>query len=152
MNLRPFLIPTFAMLAAAAVPAFGQYPMMKTPPQAQSPTVPAPQPTTTQAPAPAAAVPTAQQGSATETPLPAIPKPNCVAPEYPGKLAVNANMNSKISAFNRDYKAYGACIKKYVDDNRALIDAVVAANNKAVEEYNQFNANLKKQIDEAEEK
>lgn len=151
MNPRPLLIPTLAMLLAAAVPALAQYPMMKTPSQ-PPPTVPTPTATTAQAPAPAAAVPPAPQGSATETPLPAVPKPNCVAPEYPGKLAVNNNMNSKISAFNRDYKAYAACVKKYVDDNRALIDAVVAANNRAVEEYNQFNENLKKQVDAAEEK
>jgi len=56
-----------------------------------------------------------------------------------------------VVAFNRDYKAYGECIRKYVDDNRAWVNAVVEVNNKAVEEYNKYTTELKKQIDAAKE-
>jgi hypothetical protein len=77
--------------------------------------------------------------------LPTIPPANCKQPEYPGSNA----QNSMIVAFNKDYKAYGECIRKYVEENRAWIDAVVETNNKAVEEYNKYNTDLKKLIDAA---
>ncbi len=74
-----------------------------------------------------------------------VPAHTCVAPTFPPKDAANA----KIVAFNTDYKAYGDCIKKYVDDNRAWINAVVENDNKAIDEYNKYNENLKQQIEAA---
>lgn len=148
MNPRLLLIPSFALLAAVASPALAQYPNMKGPmPPPQVPPVPVQ--TQTPAPAPAATAPPAQQSSATQTPLPAVPPPNCVAPEYPGSLAVNNRMNATIAAFNRDLKAYAECTKKYLDGNKAMVDALITANNKAVDEYNRYNENLKKEMDAA---
>jgi hypothetical protein len=81
----------------------------------------------------------------------AIPQHNCVAPPYPSKertehLKGDA-YNKAIEAFNRDYTAYGDCIKKYVEDTKALIKATAEATNKAIEEYNKYNAEIKAQID-----
>lgn len=136
MNPRPLLIPMLAVLVVAAVPALAQYPM----PKAAPPPTPSANPAPAQTPAAAVAP---AQAPAAPTALPAVPAHNCIAPEYPG---INAS-NTKVTAFNRDYKTYGDCIKKYVDENRAWVEAVVAANNKAVEEYNKLTERLKKEID-----
>lgn len=66
--------------------------------------------------------------------MPAVPPHNCVKPELPG---IQAQQN-RINAFNREFKAYGDCIKKYVSDAKALSDASIAAANSAINEYNQF--------------
>jgi hypothetical protein len=76
--------------------------------------------------------------------LPAIPPNNCVKPAYPGKLA----SSTRFTAFNKDYTAYGECIKKYVDETKTILNAAVAAVNGAVEEFNKFAAEIKAQ-DEA---
>ncbi len=151
MLLRLLLIAALAALSLATAPALAQYPGRM--PQAGPPTqVPQPQanpsatPAAEQAPAaqaPAAQAPAPTTGASTRP----VPEPSCVAPEYPGELA----SNNRITAFNHDYKAYGECIKKYVEDNRAWINAVVDANNKAVEDYNKYNTELKKQIDAAKQ-
>lgn len=73
-----------------------------------------------------------------------IPPNKCVKPEYPGKLATA----QKFAAFNKDFTAYGACIQKYVDDTKLIINAAAAAGNGAVEEFNKFAADVKAQ-DEA---
>jgi predicted transcriptional regulator len=75
---------------------------------------------------------------------PAIPPHKCVKPEYPGKLA----SNQRFTAFNKDYTAYGACIRKYVDETKLVLDAAAAAVNGAVDEFNKFAADIKAQ-DEA---
>ncbi len=147
MLLRLLFIAALAALSLATAPALAQYPN-RMPPQAPSPTqIPQPQanPSATPAPeqAPAAQAPAPTTGTTSRP----VPEPSCVAPEYPGELA----SNTRITAFNRDYKAYGECIKKYVEDNRAWINAVVEANNKAVEDYNKYNTELKKQIDAAKQ-
>lgn len=146
MNLRLLLIPTFAMLALA-VPALAQYrsspPTQQSVPQPQ--TAPATPPSVT-APTAAPAAPAAPTITAADV-LPQVPPHHCVAPEYPGSNATNA----KMTAFNSDYKNYSECIKKYVDGNKAWMDAVREVSNKAVEEYNQYSLNLKKQIDAAKE-
>ncbi|MDQ6916735.1 MAG: hypothetical protein M3023_02835 [Pseudomonadota bacterium] len=85
-------------------------------------------------------------GGAHAQPAPApsalvIPPNKCVKPEYPGKLA-NAQ---RFNAFNKDFNAYGECIKKYVDDTKAILNAAAAAANGAVEEFNKFAADIKAQ-------
>jgi len=74
----------------------------------------------------------------------AIPGNKCVKPEYPGKLGTA----QKFTAFNKDFTAYGACIQKYVDETKLIINAAAAAGNGAVEEFNKFAADVKAQ-DEA---
>jgi hypothetical protein len=49
-----------------------------------------------------------------------------------------------------DYKAYGECVKKYVEDTKVWVKEVADAGNKAIDEYNKYNANLKEKL--AEEK
>jgi hypothetical protein len=125
MTSRLFLISVFAVLAFAVVPALAQMGGgMPAPPSNKQ--VPIPQP-------PAA--------TTAEPPPPA----NCKQPEYPGARA----LNSAILAFNKDYKAYGECVRKYIEENKAWIDAIVETNNRTVEEYNKYNTELKKMIDEA---
>ena len=70
-----------------------------------------------------------------------IPPHKCVKPEYPGKSA----SNQKFVAFNKDYVAYGACIQKYVDETKLILNAAAAAVNGAVEEFNKFGADIKAQ-------
>ncbi len=74
----------------------------------------------------------------------AIPPNKCVKPEYPGKLANSQRFN----AFNKEFNAYGECIKKYVEDTKAILNAAAVAANGAVEEFNKFAADIKAQ-DEA---
>ena len=75
---------------------------------------------------------------------PNIPPHKCVKPEYPGKLA----SAQKFNAFNKDYTAYGECMKKYIDDTKLILNAAAMAVNGAVEEFNKFAADIKAQ-DEA---
>ena len=91
-------------------------------------------PALAQAPAPA---------PAPATVLPPIPPHACVAPEYPGKEASKV----RVDTFNRDYKAFGECIKRYVDDNNKWVKAAAEAGNKAIDEYNKYTEELKKRIE-----
>ncbi len=75
---------------------------------------------------------------------PNIAPHKCVKPEYPGKLA----SAQKFNAFNKDYTAYGECMKKYIDDTKLILNAAATAVNGAVEEFNKFAADIKAQ-DEA---
>jgi hypothetical protein len=75
---------------------------------------------------------------------PNIPPHKCVKPEYPGKLA----SAQKFNAFNKDYTAYGECMKRYIDDTKLILNAAATAVNGAVEEFNKFAADIKAQ-DEA---
>jgi hypothetical protein len=77
--------------------------------------------------------------------MPAIPPHNCVKPEFPGKLA----SSSRISVFNKEYTAYSACIKKYIEDTKTMVNAAVAAGNAAVEEFNKFATDIKAQNEAA---
>src|ERR1700720_3159022 len=98
-------------------------------------------------PPPAAFFPAAAAGpppKAAPATMPAIPPHKCVKPEYPGKLA----SAPKFTAFNKDYTAYGECMKKYVDETKLIMNASVEAVNGAVEEFNKFAADIKAQ-DEA---
>jgi hypothetical protein len=148
MNLRPFLTPTFALLVAAALPVLAQMPRPTTPPPPTAPTPTTPAPT-------AQTPPTAPTPPATQAPGPAaapsqplaIPPHKCVQPPYPGRLA----SNSAINAFNRDNKAYGDCVKKYIDDTKLWVVSIVDAGNKAIDEYNKYTEDLKKKIEEAKE-
>ena len=45
--------------------------------------------------------------------------------------------------FNDNYKAYGECIKKYIEGAKALADAALAAGNAAVGEYNKLTEDIK---------
>ena len=55
--------------------------------------------------------------------------------------------NRAIEAFNRDYKTYGECIKKYVDNTNVWIKLTADTANKAIDEYNKYTADLKATIE-----
>lgn len=96
-----------------------------------------------------AQAPAGADATATAAALPAVPASNCVAPVFPGKLA--SSSNSRISTFNKEYKVYNECVRKYVDGNRNLVKALEEANNKVIDEYNKFTENVKKEVDAAKE-
>ena len=80
-----------------------------------------------------------------------VPPHNCVAPEYPTKEKTERlkgdAYNRAIEAFNRDYKTYGECIKKYVDNTNVWIKLTADTANKAIDEYNKYTADLKATIE-----
>jgi len=73
--------------------------------------------------------------------MPAVPPHNCVKPETVGSLA----SQNQIRAFNKGYKAYSECIKKYVEDAKTLSNTALAQGNKAVDEFNALSAEIKAQ-------
>ena len=77
--------------------------------------------------------------------FPTIPPHNCAKPELPGKLPSNA----RITAFNKEYAVYSACIKKYVEETKTIVTAAVAAGNAAVEEFNKFAVDINAQNEAA---
>jgi hypothetical protein len=77
--------------------------------------------------------------------MPAIPPHNCVKPEFPGRLA----SPNRISVFNKEYSAYSGCIKKYVDETKAMANAAIVAGNEAIDEFNKFSTELKAENDAA---
>jgi hypothetical protein len=80
-----------------------------------------------------------------------IPQHGCVAPKYPSKenlMQLRGDAyNRLVEGFNRDNKAYGECIKKYVDDTKAWMRELVDAGNKAIDEYNKYTADIKEKIE-----
>src|SRR5450631_76089 len=78
----------------------------------------------------------AQQPAASA--MPAVPAPTCVKPEFPGAFADSR----RFDRFNKEYKTYGECIKKFTDETKALSDAIVEAGNKAIKEFNTFSQEL----------
>ncbi len=78
----------------------------------------------------------------------AISRNTCQKPdEYPGKLASDARRR----AWQKTMDDYGACIKKYAADQRAIVDAAMKAGNDAVEEYNGVVTQAKEALEKAKE-
>jgi hypothetical protein len=123
MNLRSILI--VLATAPAAVASLGQTPAAQ--PQAQ----------------PAQAQPSAAAAGPAGAATPSVPPHGCVQPVYPGKNAADA----KIKDFNATNKAYGDCIRKYIETMRTLSNNAVQSGNDAVAEYNKFTEEVKKQLD-----
>jgi hypothetical protein len=66
--------------------------------------------------------------------IPAVPVPSCVKPEFPGPFSDSR----RLDRFNKEAKAYTECLKKYIDDTKALSDASIEAGNNAIKEHNAF--------------
>jgi hypothetical protein len=91
-----------------------------------------------QAPAAPAAAPAAAQ----------VPPHKCEPkPAYPGAKAMQHDM--KREQFQKDLKAYQDCIKTYVADRRAVIDASNAAMRAAVDEHNAVMTKIREEQDAA---
>ena len=134
----PLLLAAVVALSAAS-PALAQY---RPAPAATPAPAPTPPPVPSAAPAAAPAAPAAPAASPAAAAAPGYPGPNCVTPNYPGKSGTDA----QILAFNNDFKTYGDCIRKYVDDARAASNAAIEAGNKVVLEYNKYTEDMRKQI------
>jgi len=134
MNVR-FALTMMIAAPLASIALAQQYPVSPStrPPAPASPGTSA---------APASSEPPVQAAAAVPG-LPSIPSHNCVQPEYPGKSA----SNDKIRAFNAAYKEYGDCIRKYVDNLRALRDTAMTKGNDAVTEFNKFTEDVKTKMD-----
>ena len=84
-----------------------------------------------------------------------VPAYTCVQPKYPSKesttqLRADA-YNKAIEAFNKDYKTYAECVKTYVENSKQWVKEIADAGNKAIDEYNKYQAMVKDQM-EAEKK
>ena len=80
----------------------------------------------------------AQTPAAAPAPMPAVPQSTCVQPEFPGAFADSR----RFERFNKEYKTYADCIKKYIDETKVISDAAIEAGNKAIKEFNTFSAEL----------
>ena len=89
-------------------------------------------------PALAALALTMSIASAQQPPTPVVPEPTCVKPEFPGLTADS----KRFDRFNKEYKTYSDCIKKYIDENKALADAIIATSNKVIKEFNTYNEEM----------
>jgi len=106
------------------------------------------------------ATPTAAQGTSPVGASPGgqgftVPPYTCVQPKYPSKesttqLRADA-YNRAIEAFNKDYKTYAECVKTYVESSKQWVKEIADAGNKAIDEYNKYQAMVKDQM-EAEKK
>ncbi|HZQ63004.1 MAG TPA: hypothetical protein VFC24_16735 [Casimicrobiaceae bacterium] len=76
-----------------------------------------------------------------------IAKPACTKPQFPGRLASEAQKKS----FNKDVETYAQCIKKYVSDQQKLADDHIKAANAAAADYNNAVKELQSEIDKAKE-
>jgi hypothetical protein len=85
----------------------------------------------------------AQTPPGVTTTAPLVAPSTCVKPEYSGRLSTDP----KMTAFNRSFNAYGECVKKYVDQNKAIAEAATAAANHLVDEYNTYTAEVKAKIE-----
>ena len=75
-----------------------------------------------------------------------VPPPKCEPkPDYPGRLALSVDSTRK--SFERHQKNYDTCMKAYLAERNAAIDANKKAANAAIDEYNAIAAQIKKQIE-----
>ena len=78
---------------------------------------------------------TAAYAQAPATPAATVPPAKCEPkPVYPGAKAIQHDM--KREAFQKELKAYQDCVKSYVAERKAFIEASNAAIRAAVEEHN----------------
>ncbi|MEO6748145.1 MAG: hypothetical protein ABI294_00985 [Casimicrobiaceae bacterium] len=77
-----------------------------------------------------------------------IPKNTCEKPEdYPGKLA----SDQRLRGWQKAMETYGACVKKYADEQRTIAEAATKAGNDAVSEYNALAAKAKEAIEKTKD-
>jgi len=80
--------------------------------------------------APTPAIAPAPAGAAGDA---SVARPNCQKPgEVPGALASDLQRRG----WQQNYTAWGDCMKKFINDQRALAEPYNKASNAAIEEYN----------------
>ena len=64
-----------------------------------------------------------------------VPKHKCEPkPEYPGRLALQSD--TRRGLYEREVKAYQACMNKYLDERKVVMKANEENANAAITEYN----------------
>ena len=63
-------------------------------------------------------------------PAPSVPSPACAKPEFPGRVAPQP----KLRRWQTDFRAYIDCMKAYLAERNAAIDAQAAKAKAAVDE------------------
>jgi hypothetical protein len=103
------------------------------------------------APAAASAAPAAAPAAAKPEPI----KHSCVKAEWPGRVATP----TATKRFDKEFKDYVDCIKKFVDEQGKALQATVAqgevhraSGNAAIDEYNNYIKDLNKQTGKEETK
>jgi len=106
------------------------------------------------------ATPTEAQGKSSVAATPGgqgftVPPYSCVQPKYPSKEGVTQlraeAYNKAVEQFNKDYKVYAECVKAYVESSKQWVKEIADAGNKAIDEYNKYQAMVQEQM-EAEKK
>ena len=95
--------------------------------------------------APAALAQTAAPAPATASSpavLPAIDAHKCEKPEFPGKLAPE----TRIRKWSTDFRTYIDCLKAYIGERNATIEANSKAAKSAVDEFNSNVAEFNDQV------
>ena len=84
---------------------------------------------------------------AQQTPAPAeSPKHSCTKPgDHPGALASETQRRT----WQKDYVAYTDCLKKFINEQKALAEPYVKAYNAAVDEYNESVKTFNEQVEKA---
>ncbi|MEO8484774.1 MAG: hypothetical protein ABI585_00410 [Betaproteobacteria bacterium] len=89
-----------------------------------------------------AQTPATAPAAAPPAPVVAIAAPACEKPEFPGKVAPDP----RIRKWSADFRAYLECLKAYVGERNATIEANSKAAKKAVEEFNSDVAEFNEQV------
>jgi len=79
---------------------------------------------------------------APSAPPPTIAAPACTKPEFPGKVAPQ----SRQKKWSDEFKAYIECLKGYIGERNAAIEANSKAAKAAVDEFNTNVAEFNEQI------
>lgn len=91
---------------------------------------------------------TAAHAQAPAAPAATVPPAQCEPkPAYPGVKAIQHDM--KREAFQKELKAYQDCIRNYVAERKAHIEAGNAAIRAAVEEHNAIMSRIREEQDAA---
>ena len=91
---------------------------------------------------------TAAAAQAPATPAAIVPPAKCEPkPVYPGAKAIQHDM--KREQFQKELKAFQDCVKNYVADRKAYIEASNAAIRATVEEHNAVMTRIREEQDAA---
>ena len=76
----------------------------------------------------------------------AVAKPSCTKPgDYPGNLASDTQRRT----WQKEYTAYQECMKKFIAEQKALVEPYLKAYNAAIDEYNENIKVYNEQIEKA---
>lgn len=83
--------------------------------------------------------------AAAQQPAPAKPTHHCVKPERPGP----APKEPQRKAFTLGVETYKSCMQKFAADQQEAAKAAIEVGNAAIQEYNDFVAELNKETAQA---